>query len=98
MDYNKTELTITDKTQYRGTGIIATNEMVDRIIEKGGDSTKLRRWSWIVIEGRNRQRPRIISCYRPEISSNGSGLVKQQQYCYFTEQKRYKTYNGGHPS
>jgi hypothetical protein len=67
-----------------GTGIIATNDTIHRIVERGGDPSGLGRWTWILLEGKQRHRLRLLTAYRP-VESRGADSVNQQHWREFTK-------------
>jgi hypothetical protein len=76
--HNTTELDITDTIQYGGVGIVATKELAHRIIARGRDPTKLGRWAWIRIQGKEGHTVRIATAYRPWESPGASTVFHQQ--------------------
>jgi hypothetical protein len=85
--YNSTELAHTSVHQTGGVGVIATDDVTDRVIQRGRDPTELGRWSWILLEGKQHHRTRIITAYRP-CESSGPGTVNQQHQRYYHRKHR----------
>ena len=52
-----------DKLQFGGTIVMAVNEAASRVHASGSDETGLGRWSWMLFEGHNEYRTRVISAY-----------------------------------
>ena len=50
---------------------MAAGKMANKVIKKGQDCTGLGRWSWILIEGKENKKLRIVSAYRPSETNNG---------------------------
>jgi hypothetical protein len=76
--HNTTELQTTDTIQYGGVGIVATQEIANRIISTGRDPTNLGRWTWIRIQGKEGHTTRIATTYRPWESPGASTVFHQQ--------------------
>jgi len=76
--HNTTELAITDTIQYGGAGIIATQELAHRIIDRGHDPTNLGRWAWIRIQGKEGHTTHNAMAYRPWESPGTSTVFHQQ--------------------
>ena len=51
--------------QFGGTATIAINECSSRVTSTGADETGLGRWSWLLLEGRNDVKVRIVTAYNP---------------------------------
>jgi hypothetical protein len=85
--YNLTELTNTSVHQPGGVGVISTDDVTHRVIQRGHDPTELGRWSWILLEGKQHHRTRIITAYRP-CKSSGPGTVNQQHQRYYHRKHR----------
>ncbi len=85
--YNKTELGITKRLQTGGVGIVATDDVVHRIVEQGRDTTGLGRWAWIKIQGPQGTTIRIVTVYRP-CDSTGPETANQQHQRYLTQHNR----------
>ena len=73
----------TNPLQYGGTGMMAVNEAVSRIVGIGGDTTGLGRWSWTRLQGQNNTHVRVISAYRPCTNNSDIGSTYQQHLRYF---------------
>ena len=72
-----------EKSQYGGTAVVAFDEAAMRATSKTGvDTTGLGRWAWMLFEGKQRHRTRIISAYNP-CKSMGDETVYMQQKRYF---------------
>ena len=78
---NCTELSISRKRQYGGTGILVTEDLVHRVSNTGRDPTGLGRWATMSLKGKNHT-IRIISSYRP-CHSPGPETVYAQHSRYF---------------
>jgi hypothetical protein len=76
--HNTTELNTTDEIQYGGVGIVATQEIANRIISTGRDPKRLGRWTWIRIQGKEGHTTRIATAYRPWESPGASTVFHQQ--------------------
>jgi hypothetical protein len=76
--HNTTEQGMTDTIQYGGVGIVATQELAHRIIDRGRDPTNLGRWVWIRIQGKEGHTVRIATAYRPWESPGASTVYHQQ--------------------
>jgi hypothetical protein len=85
--YNKTERQSTAVLQTGGVGIVATEEVSYRAIKRGIDPTGLGRWAWVLLEGKQHCRTRVITVYRP-CNSKGPGTVNQQHQRHFRLSKR----------
>ena len=71
------------KAQYGGTAACTFNEIAVRCSPKNDcDPTGLGRWSWLMFEGRNKHRTRVISAYNP-CKSKGQETVYMQHSRYF---------------
>ena len=71
ISYNKHEKDLEDKYQYGGTGVMAIEKMANKVIKKGQDTAGLGRWSWVLVEGKENKKVRIVSVYRPAETNNG---------------------------
>ena len=72
-----------EKSQYGGTAIVAFDEAAMRATPKtGSDTTGLGRWAWMLFEGKQRHRTRIVSAYNP-CKSTGDETVYMQHKRYF---------------
>ena len=76
--YNMNETAISPIRQPGGVGIIATENVHYRVQERGRDETGLGRWCWVVLQGKQHHRTRLISAYRPCVGSPGPTTVYQQ--------------------
>jgi hypothetical protein len=85
--YNTTELANTSVHQPGGVGVISTDDVTHRVIQRGRDPTELGRWSWTLLEGKQHHRTRIITAYRP-CASSGPGTVNQQHQQYYHRKHR----------
>ena len=54
-----------DKMQFGGTMAMAMNSTAARVHASGADETGLGRWAWLLFEGHNSYRTRVISAYIP---------------------------------
>jgi hypothetical protein len=75
--HNTTEPGSSDKLQYGGVGIVVTGESKHRIVSRGKDPTKMGRWAWMRMEGKEGHHVRLVCAYRP-CESGGAGAVFQQ--------------------
>ena len=76
-----------DKLQFGGTMTMAVNETATRVHASGADEKGLGRWTWLLFEGHNNYRTRIISAYVPCKSNSGKdATVYQQQKRYYESQ------------
>ena len=80
---NVNELKQTEPLQWGGTGITAINDLSTSVISKGRDPSGLGRWSWLLIEGKQHYRTRLISVYRPCHSETNLSGVYLQHRRYF---------------
>ena len=51
--------------QYGGNAILAFDETASRVIKTGADESGLGRWAWMLFEGKNNHKTRVISAYFP---------------------------------
>lgn len=72
------------KRQYGGVGLIATNDMANRIQSSSSDTTGLGRWTSILIQGKAGCKTRVISAYRP-CNGNSEASVQIQQNIHFAD-------------
>ena len=76
-----------DTFQYGGTAVMTFEEVAHRVKATGGDTTGLGRWSWILYEGKNNHKTRIISAYVPcKTSNDKSQSVYNQHKRFFMKQ------------
>jgi hypothetical protein len=61
---------------------MAVDDIAHRITEQGEDHSKLGRWSWLRLEGKQGHHLRVVSAYRP-VESRGPGTVFSKQERYF---------------
>lgn len=70
--------------QYGGTATIAINVSASRVTCTGADETGLGRWSWLLLEGKNDVKVRIITAYNPcKTSHKRPATVYTQHRRYF---------------
>ena len=50
--YNRNELHMTDRLQPGGVGLLATDDVGHRVIQRGTDNSDLGRWTWMLLEGK----------------------------------------------
>ena len=74
--YNNTEPKISRRFQPGGVVSLTTDRMCHKILDKGHDSMKLGRWSWVRYEGKKGRILRIITAYRPTKNIRGGGSNK----------------------
>jgi hypothetical protein len=84
LDYNNTEVPITENVQYGGVAIITKDEATHRFHDSGKDPSGLGRWAWTRIQGQENYRTRFVSVYRP-CPSDGTSSVYAQHQRYFDE-------------
>ena len=70
------------RSQYGGTGILAMDEICDKIKATGKDARGLGRWSWLKLTGEQGFTTRVITAYQPCLSKNGLRTVFNQQLQY----------------
>ena len=76
-----------DKLQFGGTVTMAVNEVAARVHASGADERGLGRWTWLLFEGHNNYKTRIISAYVPcKPATKNDATVYQQQSRYLTSQ------------
>ena len=76
-----------ERFQYGGTAVATFDLAAHRVSSTGGDSSGLGRWSWILFEGQNKYRTRVISAYVPcKSTENRRKTVYNQQRRYFLSQ------------
>jgi hypothetical protein len=64
---------------------ITTNKVCYRIITSGTDESRIGRWSWILLRGKNGIRVRIITLYRPVKSIGATSTYQQQRQLFMDE-------------
>ena len=89
--YNKTELSRTSQRQYGGVLTMAVDDMAHRVKDQGQDPSGLGRWAWLLLEGKQNHRLRVISVYRP-VDSVGPDTVCSQHQRYL-----FQTHRDDHP-
>ena len=77
---NKHQVTTTKK-QFGGVAVCVLGDSVHKVRSKGNDPTGLGRWTWSLLEGKQHHLTRIVSVYRPSISS-GENTVDAQHTDY----------------
>ena len=82
LDYNSTEVPITENVQYGGVAVITKDEATHRHHDSGKDPSGLGRWAWTRIQGQENYRTRFVSVYRP-CPSDGTSSVYAQHQRYF---------------
>ena len=76
-----------DKLQFGGTMVMAVNSVAARVHASGADELGLGRWTWLLFEGHNGYRTRVISAYIPcKQHLNKDVTVYSQQARYFESQ------------
>ena len=87
LSYNTNNGAGTKWNQYGGTGFILNADMRARVTKDGWGSnpTKLRRWMWTRIGGKDEIATVFVSAYRPCHSPDGIHTVWRQQARYFKE-------------
>jgi endonuclease/exonuclease/phosphatase family metal-dependent hydrolase len=71
--------------QVGGTMLLTIENVTNRVLQSGSDPTNLGRWSWVLLQGKDQRKLRVVSIYRPVISS-GPTAVYQQHLRYFRNQ------------
>ena len=80
-----------EKRIFGGTAYLTSKTMSHKVEAKGEDPTKLGRWTWALLTGRQGIKTRIISGYRPiKDTSNRVGTVHSQHQKYFHDTKTDK--------
>ena len=74
--YNNTEPKISRRFHPGGLASLTTNKLCHKILDKGQDSLKLGRWSWVRYVGKKGRILRIITAYRPTKNTSGDGSNK----------------------
>ena len=78
-----------EKFQYGGTAIFAYNLLSNMAYATGADDTNLGRWSWLLLEGHQGRRVRVISAYNPcRTRLNHFATVYSQQKIYFNSKNK----------
>ena len=85
--YNTNDGNETKWDQYDGTSITLNADMRSRMTKGGSSSdlTKLERWTWACIGGKDGIATVFVSAYRPCHNPDGLHTVWSQQACYFKE-------------
>jgi hypothetical protein len=81
--FNRNDHTNSRARQIGGTFVVALQEGQPRVFEKGEDTTKLGRWTWMRIQGRHGHFTRVISAYRPNKNTTDPGSAYNQQQRYW---------------
>lgn len=68
-----------DRYQIGGTLMIANHPIGHRVSKTGNDKDKLGRWSWMLMQGRQGIKVRIVTVYRPVQSLGPTSAYQQQQ-------------------
>jgi exonuclease III len=76
---NLTDTTFQDTSQIGGTMLFSTNDTVSRINDNGTDKSKLGRWTWFRLQGRQGITLRIVSVYRPVYSTGVLSTYQQHR-------------------
>ena len=76
-----------EKFQFGGTLTMAFNEVATRVHASGADEKGLGRWSWLLFEGHNGYRTRIISAYVPCRQRNPKNATVYAQHKRYFESK-----------
>jgi hypothetical protein len=77
ISHNTNELDRTSNVQFGGVIAMAVDDVAQRVIAQGSDELNLGRWSWLLLEGKQGHRLRVVSAYRP-VASIGPGTVFSQ--------------------
>ena len=89
LSYNTNDGQGTNWRQYGGTGFTINEDTRARMAQNGweSDPTKLGRWSWTKIEGKDGIATVFVSAYRPCQSTRGLKTVWRQQARYFRREE-----------
>ena len=82
---NSTEPDRTRINQYGGVAVIAVDDVSHRVVGQGQDSTGLGRWAWMLFEGKQGHKLRVISVYRPVESIGPSTVFTQHERFFYTK-------------
>ena len=74
------------KTQRGGTCTVSTGQVAFREYTRGQDDTKLGRWSWMELRGKNNHRTRVYTAYRPGSRPN---KIQTAHTTVYQQHKRY---------
>ena len=87
VSYNTNDGARTKWNQYGGTGFTLNADMRARVTKDGwgSDSTKLGRWTWTKIGGKDGMATVFVSAYRPCHTPDGLHTVWRQHTRYFKE-------------
>ena len=77
--------------QIGGTGIVARLAAHPRVVDKGEDTHRLGRWTWMKIEGRHQHFTKVLTAYRPHKNTSSLGTVYNQQLRYWREDQNNYT-------
>lgn len=73
-----------EKFQWGGTAVIAYDTLANMTRSSGADEDGLGRWSWLLLEGYNDRKVRVVSAYNPcRTRSTQFATVYSQQRRYF---------------
>ena len=76
---NTIQIDSTDNRQPGGVTLLALNSLCHRKIESGFDPSRLGRWTWQLFRGSANKLLRIVTLYRPVISSSpGSTYIQHR--------------------
>ena len=92
LSYNTNDGKETKWNQYSGIGITLNADMISRMTKggSGGDPTKLRRWTWACIGGKDYIATVLVSTYRPCHNPVGLHTVWSRQARCFKENEDVK--------
>jgi exonuclease III len=74
-----TDPTYCETSQIGGTMLFTVDDTVHRISQSGTDNSKLGRWSWIRLQGRQGVSVRIVTIYRPVYSTGVLSTYQQHR-------------------
>ena len=87
--HNKHDKHNHSKHQAGGTFMITLGSAQPRIIQKEVDSSRLGRWTWMRIQGRQGQATTVISAYRPCKNKQYRGTVHEQHQAHWDNKVRH---------
>ncbi len=78
--YNNTEeKRHSEKAQFGGVGVVATQQGKPRVQTIGADKSGMGRWAWMLLQGKEHHSTVIVSAYRPVLNKTSLGSVYMQQ-------------------
>jgi hypothetical protein len=64
---------------------MAVDDIAHRVMGQGEDHSKLGRWAWLRLEGKQGHHLRVVSAYLLPVKSRGPGTVFSQHERYFQQ-------------